>query len=150
MNKGSKASSCDGMIRAGKGGPGHQRTNKNNDLYLSGVKTLPTALEVVILLEEWAIWAKQGVGLRFGYSKVPKPSHEGAPSSRAPLINDTTAFFIDQCVAQVGHDAAREALVMHYIGRMSDRAIGKELGCHHKTVSALLSMGEGEVQEMLL
>lgn len=66
------------------------------------------------------------------------------------MISDDFALLVDSFVCQLPDQSCRDAMVMHYVGRMSDRAIGKELGCHHKTVSRLLSTGEGAVQEMLL
>lgn len=106
-------------------------------------------LETLILLEQWGRWSRMETGVNLGFPK--KAVHESRGSTvPSPIISDEVAMLVDKCVSAVENQRARDALVLRYCQRMSDRDIGRELKCHHKTVNTLLSIGEGEVQEMLL
>ena len=106
------------------------------------------AAEVPFLLEEWGRWARQR-GLRLDYARLRQPSDLRGGGLRAPLIADTTALWVDQCVAAVTPQKARDALVLRYVIRAPLRVIARELDCHHSSVQRLVDDGLHQVGEAL-
>jgi hypothetical protein len=105
--------------------------------------------EVPFLLMEWGKWARQNVGIRLQHPSraVGFDNHGG--TVRSPLIADTTALWVDQCVSQVKPQSARDALVMRYVVRCSERKMCRELRCGPRRLRQLVSAGEHQVGEAL-
>jgi DNA-directed RNA polymerase specialized sigma24 family protein len=104
--------------------------------------------ETPFLLTQWGRWARQKTGLRLGHSQ-PAAWAIHRKSSPSPMIEDATALWVDQCVAQVTPERVRDAVVMRFVLGASQSRIGRELGCHRKTVASMVDAGMHQVAEML-
>jgi len=104
--------------------------------------------ETPYLLSEWGRWARHKTGVRLGYSR-PASAMVRSKSAASPMIEDATALWVDQCVAQVSPPKARDALVMRFVMGASQSRIGRELGCHRRTAQRLVDLGMTQVEELL-
>jgi len=105
--------------------------------------------EVPFLLTEWGRWARQRVGISLGHARMRQPSDLRGGGLPSPLISDECALWVDMAVSQVTPQRARDALVLAYCIRASNRGIGRELGCSHNTAKVLIGQGEAQVGEAL-
>lgn len=108
-----------------------------------------SGLETEFLVREWGRWARVRTGLRLGHARLRAPHDLRGSTVASPLISDACALWVDQCVAQVTPQRARDALVMRFVVGCSQRRIGRELGCHHSTVARLVDDAMHQVGEQL-
>ena len=105
--------------------------------------------DVAFLLYEWGRWARQRSGVRIGYSSPRTDPDAHLYGPRDPYITDVTAAWVDQCVAQVTPQRARDALVMRFVVNASQRRSCRELGCAPATFQSLVDAGVHQVGDAL-
>ncbi|BCE02937.1 antiterminator Q family protein [Marinicellulosiphila megalodicopiae] len=100
--------------------------------------------ETIVLLEQWAIWAKQNKGLNINWQSVSATAGPQESDHRDTTISDDLALIIDGLMGKLikRNPKLGNVLYWYYLSEGNASKVARVMGLNRKEIASIARSGE--------